>query len=66
MQRSILLIAAAATLLLTGFILYRVACPHTHASHHNSRAMRDPLASGAGLNFRQSQPTHWRDVMMQR
>jgi hypothetical protein len=62
MKRSFLLVATVATLLLTGFVLYRVSCPHARNNHR----AHDPLASSAGINFRQSQAHHWRDVVMQR
>jgi hypothetical protein len=64
-KRSFLLVATVATLLLTGFVLYRVSCPHARNNRRANQA-RDPLASSAGISFRQSQARHWRDVMMQR
>ncbi len=66
MQRSFLLFATVATLLLTGFVLYRVGCPRARANHSAGHEVRDPLASGAGVAFRQSQPRHWRAVLLQR
>jgi hypothetical protein len=65
MKRSVLLFATVGTLLLTAFVLYRVGCPRARANHNANREIRDPLASSAGVAFRQSQPRHWRDVIMQ-